>query len=148
MIVVIGCGDKKQTVAAKAIDLYIGSYFKSVRAWALSVAHERNIYILSAKWGLIPATKIITPYNLKITDNGSVEPAFVKAQARVYRIDKEQPIVVAGMPYQKFALRVWNTIETPFTAVPNGVLPKGKTGMGYQKHYLKKYEGTVPRRAL
>jgi hypothetical protein len=146
MIVIISCGAKKQDCAARAIDIYTGSYFQALRKWALSVTNERNIYILSAKYGLLPASKTIKPYNLKMGSAGCVTAEHVAAQARALRIDKECPVVVAGQDYLKVARKVWATLDTPFATQPDGIVPKQHAGMGYQMQYLKNYRGQIPRR--
>lgn len=146
MIVIISCGAKKQDCAARAIEMYTGAYFQALRKWALSVTNERNIYILSAKYGLLPANKTIEPYNLKMGTNGCVTAEHVAAQARALRIDKQRPIVVAGKDYLKVVRQVWDIVDTPFATAPDGIVPKQHAGMGYQMQYLKTYRGKIPRR--
>ena len=65
----ISCGAKKQPTEAMARNLYTGGLFQNSVAWA-----DRNGYvfeqvaILSAKYGFVPSTKIIQPYDLALKD--------------------------------------------------------------------------------
>lgn len=144
MIVVISCGAKKQAVPSRAIDLYQGSYFKAARNWARSVAPDARIFIMSAKYGLLPANKVVEPYNLRMGQAGSVTVATLRQQARALMIDREVAIVVAGGAYAKMARQVWADIRTPFAAQPHGLLPRGKSGMGYQLQAMKHHLGRLP----
>lgn len=144
MIVVISCGAKKQAVPSRAINLYQGSYFKAARNWARSVAPDARIFIMSAKYGLLPANKVVEPYNLRMGQAGSVTVATLRQQARALMIDREVAIVVAGGAYAKMARQVWADIRTPFAAQPHGLLPRGKSGMGYQLQAMKHHLGRLP----
>lgn len=144
MIVVISCGAKKRTKPSRAIDLYDGSYFKAARNWARSIAPDSRIYIMSAKHGLIPANKVIQPYNLRMGQAGSVTVNTLRQQAKALLVDREIAIVVAGTDYAKMARQVWADIRTPFAAQPHGVLYPGKSGMGYQLKAMKHHLGRLP----
>lgn len=144
MIVVISCGAKKRDVASRAIDLYQGSYFKAARNWARSIAPDSRIYIMSAKYGLLPANKVVEPYNLRMGQAGSVSIATLRQQARALLIDRDVAIVVAGSGYTKMARQVWGDLRTPFAAQPHGILYAGKSGMGYQLQAMKHHLGRLP----
>jgi hypothetical protein len=60
-IVLISCVSKKLPCMAKAKDLYISSLFKLSLEYAKSLNAD-EIYILSAKYGLLPLDKEIGPY--------------------------------------------------------------------------------------
>jgi hypothetical protein len=145
MIVVISCGAKKADTAQRAIDLYQGAFFRATSGWARSVADERNIYIMSAKYGLLPAAKVVEPYNLRMGQAGSVTVETLRKQARALRIDKERPIVLAGKDYLAMAEQVWAGVYAPFSAQPRGIMPQGKSGMGYQLQAMKQHHGRIPR---
>jgi hypothetical protein len=144
MIVVISCGAKKRTTPSRAIDLYDGSYFKAARNWARSVTTDNRIFIMSAKYGLLPANKVVHPYNLRMGQAGSVTVGILRQQARALLIDREVAIVVAGGAYANMARQVWTDIRTPFAAQPHGVLYPGKSGMGYQLQAMKQHLGRLP----
>lgn len=64
-IVLISCVSKKVTHPAFAKDLYISSLFRFSYQYALSLCPDR-VFILSAKYGLVPEDAVISPYNLTL----------------------------------------------------------------------------------
>ena len=79
-LIVITCGSKKGPKATQARYLYTGSYFKAQLDWALSIAPASRIRILSAKYGLLKLTDVITPYEKRITDDGAITAEEVAEQ--------------------------------------------------------------------
>ncbi len=72
---VIGCSAKKAPVASQAFDLYQGGLYQMLRSALGDPTQYFNIAILSAQHGLIPASKVIEPYDLKMAsrkDTGSI----------------------------------------------------------------------------
>ena len=63
-IVLVACASKKLTKAAPAKDIYQSTLFLKSRAWAEAATHPW--FILSAKYGLVPPDKIISPYDLTL----------------------------------------------------------------------------------
>ena len=63
MIAILTCGKSKQRVPAKAIDIYIGNIFQKKLAYVKAFYPNVDIYILSAKYGIIPADLVIEPYD-------------------------------------------------------------------------------------
>lgn len=63
MIAILSCGKSKQIVPAKAIDIYIGIVFRQKLKYVQSFYPNADIYILSAKYGIIPADLVIEPYD-------------------------------------------------------------------------------------
>ena len=62
----ISCVKTKNSRACRAKDMYISPMFKKAYEYALRNTNEANIYILSAKYGLIHNSEIITPYELTL----------------------------------------------------------------------------------
>lgn len=107
-IVLIACGKEKRKEASKAKDLYQGSYFKKTLKYAyiLSKKYKADIYILSAKHGLLELDTIINPYNFTLND---VDERYKKNWS--YRVIKElnkkikktdRVIFLAGRSYNKY----------------------------------------------
>ena len=69
-VILIACGKDKKKEASKAKDLYQGSYFKKTLEYTyiLSKQYKADIYILSAKYGLLELNTIINPYNFTLND--------------------------------------------------------------------------------
>ena len=60
-IIIISCISKKLPHKAKAKDLYISALFKLSFQYAKSL-NVNDIYILSAKYGLLPLDQEVEPY--------------------------------------------------------------------------------------
>lgn len=87
VIVIITCGKAKQACPAKAIDIYIGSVFKGKLKYAKALYPDAPIYILSAKYGIIPADKVIEPYDLMVPER---ENEFFRKWAKKVLVQLEQ----------------------------------------------------------
>jgi hypothetical protein len=69
-IILVGCGKSKAAVACPARDLYTGNLFRSARDYAeaeVSAGRASAWFILSAKHGLLEPTKVVAPYDTKLT---------------------------------------------------------------------------------
>lgn len=102
MKIILGCGSRKGRMAAPAWQLYTGSTFGLALAWARSIVALRQIYILSAKYGLIRSMDVIVPYNAQMgTTSQVITIPEVTRQAVELGLDQERPLLVnAGKPYR------------------------------------------------
>lgn len=64
-IVLIACAAKKVAHRARAADLYISPLFVANLRYARSLKPDA-IYILSAKYGLLPLDREVEPYDLSL----------------------------------------------------------------------------------
>lgn len=98
MIAILSCGKSKQCVPAKAIDIYIGILFRQKLIYTKTFYPNADIYILSAKYGIIPADKVIEPYDqmvpLREDDFFREWSAMVTEQLKQF--NKTQDIVFLG----------------------------------------------------
>jgi hypothetical protein len=67
------CGSHKISHKAKAKDLYSSPRFKKCIEYAQLITCEKNIYILSAQYGLLPLDKEIEPYDKSIYGMSEIE---------------------------------------------------------------------------
>lgn len=149
MIIVLACGEKKSNVAQQAIDLYIGNYFKCAKDWALSVVQITQVYILSAKYGLVKATKIIAPYELRLNNGNKFCASKLKAQATQYGILEMPVIACGGQPYVNSLRQVFADVYAPFTTVKHGGaypdLNEFSGRMGTQRGWMINAHGQIPK---
>ena len=141
MIVFIGCGATKMKNACKARKMYVGNYVQLCLAYAQTFTTQDNIYILSAKYGVLPLEKVIEPYN-KTLNNMNIEEKqdwknMVIKQLEDIGINKDTEVVfICGTNY-------YTLLEDYFT---NYKLPLPKQGIGVQQHFmieeLKEYNKT------
>ena len=67
MIVFLSCVKLKRNSPCKARNMYISDLFQKSLAYAMQL-NPRNIYILSAKYGLLGLDDYIEPYNQTLND--------------------------------------------------------------------------------
>ena len=149
MIVVLACGEKKSIVAQRAIDLYVGNYFNCAKNWALSVVPITQIYILSAKYGLVKATKVIAPYELRLHQRQRFDANKLKRQAIQYGIIDMPVIACGGQAYVKSLRQVFADVYAPFTTVKYGGaypnLNEFAGRMGTQRGWMINAHGQIPK---
>ncbi len=73
LTVFIGCGKKKTWHKTRAEYLYQGTYYRSCLALARKLTDRKHIFILSAKYGVLPLDREVKPYNVKLTELPAVE---------------------------------------------------------------------------
>lgn len=64
LIVLLSCGKKKQNRECPASEMYTSSLFRKSLQLARRLTDDRHIYILSAKYGLLPLRERIRPYEM------------------------------------------------------------------------------------
>lgn len=128
--VVIACGSKKVDLRdgeeVAAMDLYIGGYFKYCLRFARTF--ELPIYILSAKYGLIPLDKMLPTYNRRLSEcPKKYRTAWYQMVGR--DLSKYQRVVcLAGESYSGFEEFCAAKIYKPL---------KGVGGIGKQMQFIK-----------
>lgn len=125
MIAFISCVKTKKPYARKAIELYDSPLFKKSVEYARKNGVER-IYIISAKHGLIPAEKVIAPY--EETLNGKSDKHLkhwaykVIKQADAIGIRRDEEILLlGGENYLKYIRKIYKNAHEPLKGLPLGV---------------------------
>ena len=70
-LIITSCSKRKGNSRTLAKNLYKGQFFLGVKKLAENMKYD--FYILSAKYGLIPSTKKISPYDQKIQNSNDLE---------------------------------------------------------------------------
>lgn len=78
-VVVIPCSGLKLSYPAPARDLYTGTIF--CKALALADRCDADLYIFSAKYGLIHPDTVIAPYELALWYNGTMREAHKRGKS-------------------------------------------------------------------
>lgn len=107
-IVLISCVSKKLPRRAKARDLYVSTLFRLNLKYAEKMAPD-NIYILSAKYGLVELGQEIEPYDLTLNNMNSSEikrwaENVLEQLRKVCSIDETKFIFLAGENYRRYLL--------------------------------------------
>lgn len=130
-IVLISCVSKKLTEPAPAEELYTSPLFKASLAYARSLEPDA-IYVLSAKYGLLPLSETIPPYEetLNTKPAGEVQLWADMVREQLFRVsdfEKDTFIFLAGDTYRKYLVPHLSHVEIPL---------KGR-GIGKQLQFLK-----------
>ena len=136
-IVLISCVSKKRPYKSKARDLYISPLFKKNLQFALKLQPDQ-IFILSAKYGLVSLDEEIEPYDLTLNTMSAAE---VKNWAEGVLckltshadLQQDQFIFLAGSKYRKHLVGQLAYSEIPFQGLTIGrqlqrLTEQGNTG--------------------
>jgi hypothetical protein len=129
MMIIVACGAKKLDREARARDLYVGSYFRACLAYALAIAPAKDIFILSAKYGLIGINDHIEPYDLKMGEPGSITSTNLWDQVGFAGLYNEKVTVLGGKLYVGLCRKVWKGLKAPL---------EGKGGLGKQIQWMRR----------
>lgn len=132
MKVIIPCGGRKLAHSARAYQLYTGPYFKACLRYAMSITPLDQIYILSARYGIVPHNMPLCPYNVKMGDPGCVHRALLIKQAESFKMLNQPILVLGGKKYTDAMKPILTQASYPIVGKP----------MGYAMQYLKKMRGT------
>lgn len=107
-IVLISCVSMKLNRPAKAKDLYISPLFKKALAYAHTLKPNK-IFVLSAKYYLVPLDQTISPYNLTLNDMSTeeIKSWAIKVAARLKGetdLDRDEFVFFAGANYRRFLI--------------------------------------------
>ena len=104
MNVFISCGKKKREGMCRAIEMYIGNYFKAEANAAKALGGKT--WILSAKYGLLSPNDVIAPYDLRLSWLNAAQRKIwadnVVEQMKQAGIDfDEQAVFLCGNDYSR-----------------------------------------------
>jgi len=130
-IVLISCVSKKLSYKAQAKDLYISPLFRMNLQYAQKLTPS-EIYILSAKYGLVGIYEKIEPYDLTLNTMPVKEKKVwadkVLEQISEYcDLQRDHFIILAGQKYRQYLIPQLTSYEIPM---------QGLT-IGKQLQYLK-----------
>ena len=131
-VILISCVSKKLDRDAKAKDLYISTLFKLNLQYAESLS-SNAIFILSAKYGLLPLDKIVAPYNLtlnnmKASERKSWANTVIEQLDGILDVQETHFIFLAGQKYRQYLIPHLSSYEAPLQ----------RLRIGEQLQYLKR----------
>ena len=125
-VVLIACSATKLPKPAPAHELYSSDLFQKNWEYAKKLADEKNIYILSAKFHLVPNDKVIPPYNVTLKELSSdkrkewSDEVLKQIQAKGYNLDNDKFIFLAGNAYRQYLVHEMKHTEVPFEGLRIG----------------------------
>ncbi len=119
--------------------MYQGPVFRKSLRWCLSVARLPDIFILSAKYGLIPSETVIAPYDAKMGEPSQVcTVASVARQITALGLDRCRPLLVnIGRPYRAVLTLPHYDMLIDYMDIPDA-------RYGYQMQWLIRNHGRLP----
>lgn len=140
MKIIITCGSKKADKPCMAIAMYQGGYYKNMLDWAKTICDRKDLYILSAKYGLIHCSKIIAPYNNRMnTPTQLITPEQLKQQIEVLGIKDEFLLCCGGKDYVEIMQKVSDKVLSLWKYAN-----LKQSGMGYQRQWFKQNKYKLP----
>ena len=125
-VVLVSCSSGKEAKSMPAEKLYNSDLFKKQMEYAKKLASPNNIYIISAKYHLVPLNKTISPYNLTLKDMPAparekwAEVVLKQLQQNGYNLDKDTFVILAGMAYRQYLEPHMKNMEVPFEGLRIG----------------------------
>lgn len=133
-IALIGCTARKQDFACSAIEMYTKSNYFNLRLDYCRKIGVDQIFILSAKYGLLEPDAIIQPYNLHLKEtskeyklNWSKE--VLKDLKEKTDLENDEFIILAGNDYMNYLIDY----------IPNHYNPVKGLGIGKQMKFFKEF---------
>jgi cytoplasmic iron level regulating protein YaaA (DUF328/UPF0246 family) len=134
--ILVSCSSQKAAKLCRAEDMYISALFKSSIRYAKNFEHP-EIYILSAKYGLLKREKIIEPYDVTLSTvprkkrkphlhilNAEEKKAWgekvLKQLSTLADTKKDKFIFLAGKEYVKPLRDALTNIEEPLEGKKQG----------------------------
>ncbi len=123
-IVLISCVSTKLSHKAKARDLYISPLFRMNLKYAQQFSPQQ-VFILSAKYGLLQLDDEIEPYDLTLNEMSARERRSwtdkVVLQLQEHcDIEKDYFVILAGEKYRRYLLPYLKSYEVPLSGLPIG----------------------------
>ena len=124
MNIFLACCSKKLNCAGEAQKVYCSDLFKKSLEYAKSIPNAK-IYILSAKYGLLELTDIISPYNITLNkmSNSQIEiwANKVLESMKTKNVNFcEKTIFLCGENYRKHLLKYFSNYEIPLQGLGIG----------------------------
>jgi cytoplasmic iron level regulating protein YaaA (DUF328/UPF0246 family) len=125
-VVLVSCSAGKEEKAMPAEDLYNSDLFKKQLEYAKKLASSNNVYIISAKYHLVPLNKTISPYNLTLKEMPAnerekwAEVVLKQLQEKGYNLQKDKFVILAGNAYRQYLEPHMKNVEVPFEGLRIG----------------------------
>ncbi len=137
-IILISCVSKKRSLRSKAKDLYISALFKKNLQYALQ-QNPDQIFILSAKYGLVRLDEEIEPYDLTLNTMSVSEIkqwASKVTQQLSEHVDLQEDLFIflAGAKYRKHLIPHLAHVQIPFEGLIIGKQLQQLTKQGTVSH--------------
>lgn len=125
-VVLVSCSAGKASKPAPAEELYNSDLFKKQLEYAKKLTSPNDIYIISAKYHLVPLRSEIEPYNKTLKDMSADErqswsdTVLDQLKKKGYDLDKDKFVILAGNSYRQYLEPHMKNVEVPFSGLRIG----------------------------
>ena len=125
-VVLVSCSAGKESQAAPAEELYNSDLFKKQLEYAKKLTNPNDIYIISAKYHLVPLRAKIEPYNKTLKDMSADErqswsdTVLDQLKKKGYDLQKDKFVILAGNSYRQYLEPHMKNVEVPFDGLRIG----------------------------
>ena len=126
--IIVACGKSKTSYPAPAHQLYTGPYYRLAIGCAKRWASLDDIYIFSAKYGVIHSSTILEPYEQTLSMPGAIGLSTVAEQLR--QLDGDEVCFLGGSAYLKMLQKIRQDVKAPLQEVDG-------LGMGKQMALMR-----------
>ena len=121
-IVLLMCGKNKLSQKAKAKDLYTSPRFQKSIEYAIKITDYSNIYVLSAKHGLLGLEQEIDPYDKSIYEMSVQEKkawadTVIKSLSNISNLREDKYIFLTDDDYSEYLLPFLVYYELPLKGI-------------------------------
>ena len=125
-VVLVSCSAGKENKPMPAEKLYNSDLFKKQLEYAKKLTRPNDIYIISAKYHLVPLRAKIEPYNKTLKDMSADErqswsdTVLDQLKKKGYDLDKDKFVILAGNSYRQYLEPHMKNVEVPFNGLRIG----------------------------
>ena len=113
--VIVACGKSKTEHPVMAHQLYTGGYFRLALACAKLYEPLENIYIFSAKYGIVHSSDVLEPYEQTLEMPGAIKITTLYEQ--LAPIERDEMVFFGGMRYLNMLRRIKRDIKAPLQEI-------------------------------
>jgi hypothetical protein len=125
-ITLVSCSATKLGEKAMAKDFYQGALFKKSLAYALKISEIDDIYIISAKYGLVKLEQELEPYDVSLKDyNPEQKQAFalkiyMALKSKYKKLEDKVVTILAGKAYYDELIKIVPVYDLPLEGLRIG----------------------------
>ena len=125
-VVLVSCSAGKESQAAPAEELYNSDLFKKQLEYAKKLTSPNDVYIISAKYHLVPLRAKIEPYNKTLKEMPAperekwAETVLDQLKKKGYDLQKDKFVILAGNAYRQYLEPHMKNVEVPFSGLRIG----------------------------
>ena len=123
-IFLISCVKTKLDHKARVQDIYVSPWFRKALAYARTSKPD-DIYVLSAKYGLLSLSEEIAPYQMTLIEMSKREikiwsGGVIKKLASVSNLEQDRFVILAGENYRSYLIPHITNFEIPMEGLAFG----------------------------